>query len=174
MSNSSEFVLGSQVFVIAEISGNHGGSLENAKQLIKDAQESGANAVKFQAYTPDSITLNSTKKILLIDSIGKLANAYSYGQIAFIGGGFSGNLHNILEPAVFGLPVIFGPKHKRFPEAQTFIDAGIGFSVADQESLKMAFKSIVENQENLKIKTTDLVLSSQGATQKIVDFLEEK
>ncbi len=119
-------------------------------------------------------TLDSTKKILLIDSIGKLANAYNYGQIAFIGGGFSGNLHNILEPAVFGLPVIFGPKHKRFPEAQTFIDAGIGFSVADQESLKMAFKSIVENQENLKIKTTDLVLSSQGATQKIVDFLEEK
>ncbi len=119
-------------------------------------------------------TLNSTKKILLIDSIGKLANAYSYGQIAFIGGGFSGNLHNILEPAVFGLPVIFGPKHKRFPEAQTFIDAGIGFSVADEESLKMAFKSIVQNQATLKIKTTDLVLASQGATQKIVDFLEEK
>jgi N-acetylneuraminate synthase/pseudaminic acid synthase len=66
MSNSSEFVLGPQVFVIAEISGNHGGSLENAKQLIKDAQESGANAVKFQAYTPDSITLNSTKKDFLI------------------------------------------------------------------------------------------------------------
>ena len=119
-------------------------------------------------------TLNSTKKILLIDSIGKLANAYSYGQIAFIGGGFSGNLHNILEPAVFGLPVIFGPKHKKFPEAQTFIDAGIGFSVADEESLKMAFKSIVQNQATLKIKTTDLVLASQGATQKITDFLEEK
>lgn len=119
-------------------------------------------------------TLNSTKKLLLIDCIGKLANAYNYGQIAYIGGGFSGSLHNILEPAVFGLPVIFGPKHKRFPEAQTFIDAGIGFSVADEEALQIAFNSIIQNQETLKIKTTDLVLSSQGATQKIVDFLEEK
>lgn len=66
MSNSNEFNLGSQVYVIAEISGNHGGVLENAKQLIIDAKDTGANAVKFQAYTPDSITLNSTKKDFLI------------------------------------------------------------------------------------------------------------
>jgi 3-deoxy-D-manno-octulosonic-acid transferase len=116
---------------------------------------------------------NSSKKVLLIDSIGKLANAYSYGEIAYVGGGFSGSLHNILEPAVFGLPVIFGPKHKRFPEAQTFIDAGIGFSVANEEALKTAFNYIKQNQESLKIKTTELVLSSKGATQKIIDFLKE-
>ena len=66
MSNSNQFNLGSQVYVIAEISGNHGGVLENAKQLIIDAKDSGANAVKFQAYTPDSITLNSTKTDFLI------------------------------------------------------------------------------------------------------------
>ena len=66
MSNSNQFNLGLQVYVIAEISGNHGGVLENAKQLIIDAKDSGANAVKFQAYTPDSITLNSTKKDFLI------------------------------------------------------------------------------------------------------------
>lgn len=118
-------------------------------------------------------TVNVDKKILLIDSIGKLANAYSYGEIAYVGGGFSGSLHNILEPAVFGLPVIFGPKHKRFPEAQTFIDTGIGFSVANEEALQTAFNYIKQNQENLKIKTTNLVLSSKGATQKIIDFLQE-
>lgn len=66
MSDSNQFNLGSQVYVIAEISGNHGGVLENAKQLIIDAKDSGANAVKFQAYTPDSITLNSTKTDFLI------------------------------------------------------------------------------------------------------------
>lgn len=118
-------------------------------------------------------TVNSNKKILLVDSIGKLANAYSYGEIAFVGGGFAGSLHNILEPAVFGLPVIFGPKHKRFPEAQTFINEGIGFSVANKESLNLAFKSILENKEKLKTKTIDFVLASQGATQKIIDFLKE-
>jgi 3-deoxy-D-manno-octulosonic-acid transferase len=118
-------------------------------------------------------TVNADKKILLIDSIGKLANAYSYGEIAYVGGGFSGSLHNILEPAVFGLPVIFGPKHKKFPEAQTFIDTGIGFSVANEEALQTAFNYIKQNQENLKIKTTNLILSSKGATQKIIDFLQE-
>jgi N-acetylneuraminate synthase/pseudaminic acid synthase len=66
MSNLDEFNLGSQVFVIAEISGNHGGVLENAKQLILDAKDSGANAVKFQAYTPSSITLDSNKEDFLI------------------------------------------------------------------------------------------------------------
>jgi len=66
MSDSGEFDLGPQVYVIAEISGNHGGVFENAKQLIIDAKDSGANAVKFQAYTPDSITLNSTKRDFLI------------------------------------------------------------------------------------------------------------
>jgi pseudaminic acid synthase len=66
MSDLEDFILGSEVYIIAEISGNHGGSLENAKQLIIDARDSGANAVKFQAYTPDSITLNSTKTDFLI------------------------------------------------------------------------------------------------------------
>ncbi len=114
---------------------------------------------------------DSTKNIIILDSIGKLANAYSYGQIAYVGGGFSGSLHNILEPAVFGLPVIFGPKHKRFPEAQTFIDAGVGFSVENSEELNLAYKTILQNLEELKVKTSNLVLESKGATQKIIDSL---
>lgn len=115
----------------------------------------------------------SNKKILIIDSIGKLANAYRYGKLAYVGGGFSGSLHNILEPAVFGLPVIFGPKHKRFPEAQTFIDAEVGFSVSDEIQLKLAFEKIVQNQQLLETKITDLVFASKGATKKIIDFLEK-
>ena len=77
-------------------------------------------------------------RIIILDCIGKLANAYVYGTFAYVGGGFSGSLHNILEPAVFGLPVIFGPKHKRFPEAQLFIDQGVGFSVSTAEELRSA------------------------------------
>ncbi len=115
----------------------------------------------------------SNKNIIILDSIGKLANAYSYGQIAYVGGGFTGSLHNILEPAVFGLPVIFGPKHKRFPEAQTFIDVGVGFSVANDEELNLAYQTILQNLEDLKIKTSNLVLESKGATQKIIDFLNK-
>lgn len=114
------------------------------------------------------------KSILLIDSIGKLANAYSYGRIAYVGGGFSGKLHNILEPAVFGLPVIFGPKHKRFPEAQTFIDAGVGFAVSTTQELKETWSYILANEPALSQKTALLVQESTGATQKIMDFLKSK
>jgi 3-deoxy-D-manno-octulosonic-acid transferase len=109
--------------------------------------------------------------ILLIDSIGKLANAYSYGRVAYVGGGFSGNLHNILEPAVFGLPVIFGPKHKRFPEGEMFIDAGVGFSVATPEELANSWAYILDNEATLREKTAALVANSTGATQRILDYL---
>lgn len=114
------------------------------------------------------------RTILLIDSIGKLANAYSYGRIAYVGGGFSGSLHNILEPAVFGLPVIFGPKHKRFPEAQAFIDAGAGFSVADDAAFRKAWDHILENEAALSARTEQLVRESTGATGKIVSFLKRQ
>lgn len=109
--------------------------------------------------------------ILLINSIGKLANAYSYGVAAYVGGGFSGNLHNILEPAVFGLPVLFGPKHSRFPEGQQFIDAGIGFSVSTEEELESAWKYIHDSLQTISLETEKFVHQSEGATQKIVDFL---
>lgn len=112
--------------------------------------------------------------VLLIDSIGRLANAYSFGNVAFVGGGFSGSLHNILEPAVFGLPVIFGPKHKRFPEAQTFIDAGVGFQISDGASFQQALQFILENEVELKSKTAQLVMQSTGATHRILEFIEKK
>ncbi len=56
-------------------------------------------------------------KVLIIDSIGLLSSIYKYGSVAYIGGGFGVGIHNILEPAVFGLPVIFGPNHEKFKEA---------------------------------------------------------
>jgi len=66
----------------------------------------------------------SETPIMILDTIGHLSAAYQYGSVAFVGGGFSGSLHNILEPLVYGLPVLIGPKHEKFPEAQQFIDLG--------------------------------------------------
>jgi 3-deoxy-D-manno-octulosonic-acid transferase len=105
----------------------------------------------------------------LIDSIGKLANAYQYGKIAYVGGGFSGSLHNILEPAVFGLPVIFGPKHSRFPEAEVFIQAGIGFSVSNIEELEKTWSFILENIDSITQKARVEVSKSAGATERILE-----
>ena len=110
----------------------------------------------------------SDKNILLIDCIGKLANAYSYGKIAFIGGGFTGKLHNTLEPIVFGLPVIFGPKHSKFPEAQQFIDAGIGFSIHTKEDFSKTIHFIEQNLSELQQICEKEIENSKGAAARIV------
>jgi 3-deoxy-D-manno-octulosonic-acid transferase len=111
--------------------------------------------------------------VLILNTIGHLASAYSYGEIAYVGGGFSGNLHNILEPAVFGLPVIFGPKFKRFPEATQFIHLGIGFTVKDSDEFERSFNHISENLNELSKRTADFVEKNSGASVKILDHVEQ-
>jgi 3-deoxy-D-manno-octulosonic-acid transferase len=111
-------------------------------------------------------------QILILDTIGMLSNAYQYGKIAYIGGGFTGKLHNILEPAVFGLPVLFGPKHVRFPEAQAFIDQGFGFELREEKDITNAIGSI-QDTEKMKQKISDFVEQNTGAAQKIIDQLPE-
>ncbi len=105
--------------------------------------------------------------VLILDTIGHLASAYKYGTIAYVGGGFSGNLHNILEPAVFGLPVIFGPKYSRFPEARAFIDGGFGFSVESTNQFENAFESITNDLLEISKKEQLFVEANAGASQRI-------
>jgi 3-deoxy-D-manno-octulosonic-acid transferase len=118
-------------------------------------------------YTQCSNKDLSNTKVLILDTIGQLANAYAYGTIAYVGGGFSGSLHNILEPAVFGLPVIFGPKHNRFPEAQEFIDQGIGFSVTTSTEFASAYQKITDSLTSISELTEDYVENNKGAAEKI-------
>lgn len=110
-------------------------------------------------------------EVLILDTIGHLASAYQSGKIAYVGGGFSGSLHNILEPAVFGLPVIFGPKHSRFPEAQQFIDGGFGFSVSTTEEFEKAFNKIEANYQEISFAEKDFVQKNAGASERIMNYL---
>lgn len=110
--------------------------------------------------------------IIVLNTIGQLANAYSYGKIAYVGGGFSGKLHNILEPAVFGLPVLFGPHFTRFPEAKLFIREGVGFSVSTPEELENTIHSIDHSLVEISAKTAKVVNDNKGAAERIVNILE--
>ncbi len=121
-------------------------------------------AVRYTQATMDSI---HEYDILILDTIGHLASAYVYGNMAYVGGGFSGSLHNILEPAVFGLPVIFGPKHHRFPEAQAFIDGGFGFSIRDTQDLENAVSDIASNYRMISLREQEFVAYNAGASLKI-------
>lgn len=76
-------------------------------------------------------------------------------------------MHNILEPAVFGLPVIFGPKHSRFPEAEAFIEGGFGFSVETTAQYEKAFDEIMADLDSISEKERAFVEANAGASEKI-------
>ena len=83
------------------------------------------------------------KDCLIVDSFGLLSSIYRYGTIAYIGGGCGAGIHNTLEAAVYGIPVLFGPRFQKFKEARDLIKVGGGFSVAskDAEVLEAAGES---------------------------------
>jgi 3-deoxy-D-manno-octulosonic-acid transferase len=76
--------------------------------------------VRFSAFGDDSVDA----RVLIIDNIGMLSSAYRYAYIAAIGGGFGKGIHNILEPACWGIPIIFGPNYERFKEAVDLLNKG--------------------------------------------------
>ncbi len=116
----------------------------------------------------------NNEKIIIVDSIGILLILYSYAHVAFVGGGFKSNIHNILEPAVYGIPVIFGPKYSNSQEAFKFLEAQAGFSVKNKREMYRYLRKILIN-ENFRIKTgtnaQNFVISNTGATDRIVNEL---
>ncbi|MDP4292029.1 MAG: glycosyltransferase N-terminal domain-containing protein [Bacteroidota bacterium] len=86
----------------------------------------GGQCIRYSKATPENI---SKTNILIIDSIGILSNLYQYAYIAYIGGAFGKGLHNILEAATFGKPVIFGPNYTKFKEAVDLVELGGVFSI---------------------------------------------
>jgi 3-deoxy-D-manno-octulosonic-acid transferase len=87
-------------------------------------------------------------QVLIIDNIGMLSSLYRYGQVAFIGGGFGKSIHNTLEAAVYGIPVVFGPRYEKFNEAKGLIAAGGGFGVQNGEELKTVLTLLMQSEQN--------------------------
>lgn len=130
--------------------------------------------VPYQKYTDLSegnMPLDETR-VIILDCIGVLAEAYKYGTIAYVGGGFGTGLHNILEPAVFGLPVIFGPEFKKFPEAFDFISAGIANSIMDEDEFIEAYREF-STSEDLQALTKTFIKSRIGATKIIMETIKK-
>ena len=75
-------------------------------------------------------------KVLIIDKIGILSSLYNFSDIAFVGGGFSGKLHNILEAGVKGNIIIFGPKTENYPEAELLVNENLAFKINNSLELK--------------------------------------
>lgn len=115
---------------------------------------------------------NLGKDILILNTIGQLTNAYQYADLAYIGGGFTGKLHNILEPGAFGIPVFFGPKYARFPEAQLFLDHEVAFTIEDSFSFEKAVEEALGKRAQINEKLAEIFARNQGAAKKIIASLK--
>ena len=106
-------------------------------------------------------------QVLVLDTIGLLSSIYRFGQVAYIGGGFGVGIHNTIEAAVYGMPVLFGPNYHHFREAQGLIDAGAAQSVNNYEELETAIENAFANHDEMGRKAAEYVKSELGATAKI-------
>ena len=117
------------------------------------------------------------KDILIINSIGILSKIYQYGTLCYIGGGMGNNgLHNILEPAIYGLPIIIGKNYSKFSEAKDLISIGGVKSIKNNKEFERIFEKIItDNQLSSKIGEINktYILKNKGATDKIFIKIKE-
>lgn len=108
---------------------------------------------------------------LIIDSIGSLSTAYRYADFAYIGGGFGAGIHNTLEAAVYGIPVIFGPKYRKFKEACDLIATGGGFSINNTDDFETIMDKLLSDmafRKDAGAKAEALVRRNIGASEEII------
>jgi 3-deoxy-D-manno-octulosonic-acid transferase len=114
------------------------------------------------------------EKVILVDSVGILVPLYKYAHVAYVGGSFRQGVHNVLEPAAFSLPVIFGPKHTNSQEAVALAEQGGGFVVEEEKELYRILRTLLEN-ESKRIeagkKARQLVDKNLGATDRFLKHL---
>ncbi|SDE15743.1 3-deoxy-D-manno-octulosonic-acid transferase [Pricia antarctica] len=121
----------------------------------------------------DSTTIGNCE-VLIVDTIGLLTKIYSYADIAYVGGGFATGLHNTLEPAVFGIPVIIGPDYEGFKEAEDLVAQKGILPIADQWTFGELMKKMLDNPEFRK-KTGAInatyIAKNKGASNQIMTYI---
>lgn len=127
--------------------------------------------VRFSEANLLNVTSNQT---LLIDTMGMLSMIYHFGQAAYVGGGFGDGIHNTIEPAAHGIPVVFGPNHQKFREAHGLMDCGGGIAVSNYDELATALDNALAHHEALGRLAKEYVKSELGATERIYNTLWHK
>ncbi|TXB66851.1 3-deoxy-D-manno-octulosonic acid transferase [Vicingus serpentipes] len=148
-SNQSNFKL---IIAPHNISENH---IQQIEKLFNN------NCIRHSEATLKNI---GTQNVLIIDNIGILSNIYQYTDIALIGGGFTGALHNILEPTSFGNTIFFGPKHQKFHEAQNLINAGGAITISTEFDFAKSINEIIPKLDIIKKQNIAFIANNKGAT----------
>lgn len=157
-SNSNKFKL---IIAPHDISEAH---IKKIEQLFNQ------NCIRYSKATEQNVI---DENVLIIDNIGILSNTYQYTDIALIGGGFTGALHNILEPCSYGNLILFGPHHQKFHEAQDLINNKGAYSISTIVELNNIIRNNIDKLEELKVNNRSFVTSNTGAVDIIMKIINQ-
>lgn len=135
--------------------------------LIKDKK-----VVRYTQATEDNV---AEADVLIIDCFGLLSSVYHYGDVAYVGGGFGVGIHNVLEAAVWGMPVLFGPNNKHFAEAQGLLQSGGGIEIEDYETFSLIMSQLSDDSAYYGTcgqEAGAFVQSLAGATKKVLSSVK--
>ena len=138
--------------------------LKNAilKKTVLFSEKSGENLKEYQVF--------------IIDTVGILTKVYSYAAVAYVGGGYTkSGIHNVLEPATFGVPIVIGPNYHKFNEAIGLVENKACFVVDNSQKLSVLlneFYTEKQKREQAGSNAYNYVVSKTGATSKILNFIK--
>lgn len=140
-------------------------TLENYAKLI------GVQSVR---YTQHGQVDPLQSQVLLLDTIGMLNKVYRYATVAYIGGGFGKSIHNILEPAAYGIPVLFGPRHSKFPEALGMMNCGGGFEIRNVDQLNARLSDLLNDdiRSEAGSSAAGYIQEHAGATERVLQRIQ--
>lgn len=141
---------------------------------VADVQKKFKDSILYSAMSSDMI---KSPQVLIIDNIGMLSRLYNYASVAYVGGGFNNSgIHNTLEAAVYGVPVVFGPVYAKFEEAKAMVELMGAFSFSNTPQLEKIFNDLL-NDEDFRLKcggaARNYVQSHGGATKRILNYIAE-
>jgi 3-deoxy-D-manno-octulosonic-acid transferase len=161
--------------------------LEKLNWIIVPHHVDASSIAECRSHFPKAITLTellaskqhfTLPTIIIVDQIGLLRSLYQYAYISYVGGGFGKDgVHNVLEPAAFGKPVIWGSNDSKYREAIGLRNEGGGFSIQNAEALIEKIKFLQSSEEQYTIsckKSVQYIIDNAGATNKTIEFFEEQ
>ncbi|MFA5329648.1 MAG: glycosyltransferase N-terminal domain-containing protein [Prolixibacteraceae bacterium] len=128
-------------------------------------------------YTEATGEAVMNNQVLIVDTIGILSAIYKYADIAYIGGGFGVGIHNTLEAAIFGMPIVFGPNYLKFNEATTMVSLGVAFPISDYTGFQSVLNSLLTDhskRETIAVECIHFTKQNIGATQIILNKVFNK
>jgi len=147
----------------------HEPTVEHLEEL-EDQLAGHCSSIRFS-----SLTDYRGEQVIIVDSIGILLTLYGYAHIAYVGGSFRQGIHNVLEAAVYGIPVLFGPKHRNSHEPLLLVERAGAFVVNNSEELHRILHHLLTHEPSREAsgnRAAEFVRSNLGATARVLEHLE--